>query len=123
MAATATITQTVVVSGLGNEDNISLQFSPAAPTGEVHAVRQIINATTFTPAALDLGSVTAPLGIWLRAIDQPVDIDTSFNSTFSKEITVHIGQATYFVPLAGNTVYVQNNTTGQQPTYEYVVIG
>ena len=118
MAASVTTTITTVISGLGNEDTMTVQFSPAAPTVSFHSYKTI--TTPSTPERLDFGALTTITGIWIRAIGYDLQIDPTYSSSFTAKLLVPAGQAAYFRPASGASVYVDCASAG---SYEYVVLG
>jgi len=120
MAAVASITTSISITGLGSVAmDMSNSFSGTTPTVAVYQMKTL--GTVDTPEALDLGGVSTVQGILLKAVDYDVDIDTSFDSSFSKELDCAAGESVYFKP--EGTVYVNGGETDETPTYEYIVFG
>lgn len=118
MSASVTTVITTTVSGLGNEDTLTQQFSPSAPTVTFHNYKTI--AVPSTAERLDYGALTTITGIWIRAIGYDLQVDPTYSSSFTARLLVPAGQAAYFRPASGASVYVNCASAG---SYEYLVIG
>jgi hypothetical protein len=120
MAAQVVTSITTTVSGLtSNEDSLTTQFSPAAPTKSQHG-NVILAANTNTQ--LDLNGISTPTGIWINNTSPySFDIDTTYSSpTLVPKITVPAGQAAYFVPPSGAVIWVESASAA---TFEYLLFG
>jgi len=121
MAAEANISIIAEVSGLGKLQEFAEKFATTtAPTALTYNYRVQASATD-NPEALDLGDISTVHLIILKCVSNDIDIDTSYATSFSAEIEVQEGEVAIFKPTG--TVYIQNDDTGEQSTYEYLVIG
>lgn len=80
-----------------------------------------IQATTNTAEALNLGGVATPGSITIEALDNAVDIDTSFVATFAAEIRLKEGEFATFTP--SGVTYIKNNVAGETVTIHSIVVG
>jgi hypothetical protein len=120
MAATASINIVAELLGLGKDSSFLDRFTLAeTPAAKQQNYKQISSADT--EEALDLGGVATVDLIIIKAIGFDLTVDTSFNSTYSPEITVPAGQVAVFNPVG--TVYIKNANAGEDVVYEYFVIG
>ncbi len=120
MAGVASVTTSISISGLGTSTiTLSNTFTGTTPTKDGFQYRVL--GTANTAEALDLGDVSTVEGVLIRAVDLDLDIDTSFNSSFSKELNCAAGESVYFKP--EGIVYVNSGETDETPAYEYVVFG
>lgn len=127
MAATCDVETKLNLSGLGEEitiaDDYDVATTDTAPTAFTKQYRTL--SAGGSEEALDMGDVeTDELRlIYIKAIDYDLDIDTSYASTFSSEITILAGESQIFRVPADNSVYVKNTTGTETPAYEYAVVG
>jgi len=121
MAAACRIEITATLADL-NVDNVTLTgdyYVTTAPTASTKQYRTL--TTGGTEEVLALGDISAVGLVIFKAIDKDMTIDTSFNVTYSAEITVLAGEFAVFKP--GGTVYVKNLTGTETPKYEYMAVG
>jgi hypothetical protein len=118
MAATMTIAVRAKLEDLGVPIELIEKFS-TVPT-EAH-YQYVIQTTTDVSQALSLGGVSTVQAIIILAKSNDLGIDTSYDTTYHKEITVAEGQFAVLNP--AGTVYVMNSTGGEVCTFEYIVIG
>ena len=122
MAATVTISNRVELAGLGKDLVMQdVAVDATTPTAFTYNYRKL--AVADTAEALDLGDVATVTGIWIRAIDYALYVDTSYVAAFSAEMTLAAGGPPAFIPTPSGTVYVKNVTAAQTPVYEAVVWG
>ena len=120
MAATGTISIIAELLGLGKEQKFLEKFTVTATPAKAHYnYRQ--QAVADTAEALDLGGVSIVDCIIIKCVTNDLSIDTSYSVSFSEEIKLFEGEVAVFNP--GGTVYVKNQDSAEQSTYEYLVIG
>ena len=120
MAATGTISIIAELLGLGKEQRFLDKFTvTATPTKAHYNYRQ--QAVADTAEALDLGGISTVDCIIIKCITNDLSIDTSYSVSFSEEIEVLEGEIAVFNP--SGTVYIKNQDSAEQSTYEYLVIG
>ena len=120
MAAIGTAKVELKLTGLGEGAVMSEKFDiTTAPTVASYNYRVL--GVAGTEEALDLGDITTPHLIWIKAIDKHLKVDTSYSVAFSDELIVHAGEVAIFKP--GGTVYVLNKSTGETPSYEFLALG
>lgn len=119
MAALMKLSLRAKLEDLGIPAEIVSQFT-TVPT-EAH-YDYIIQTTTNTAQALNLGGVSAIQVIIILAKSKNLSVDTSWvTPTFVEELMIAEGQFAIFVP--GGVVYVKNNVAGEVCTFEYLVVG
>lgn len=120
MAATGTINLIAELLGLGKDmdfiDRFTLTETPAIATKMYRK-----QATADLAEALDLGGITTVDLVIIKAVDNDMEIDTSWVSSENAELVVLEGEIAMFKP--SGTVYIDNKTALEQVTYEYIVIG
>ena len=121
MAASLTLNIVAQLLGLGKEidfiDRFTLTQTPALATQNYRT-----QAVADTEEALDLGGISTVDLIVIKAVTNDLIIDTSYaDATFSTEIIVPEGEIRVFTP--GAAVYIMNEDSAEQVTYEYIVIG
>lgn len=119
MAAECRVKLICELTGLGQEDTISANFTTTTPTAFTHQYR--IQATTNTAEALDLGDIAIVEFVIIKCISNDLGVDCDYVSSFDEDINCQEGETVMFKP--SGVVYVQNNDTGELSTYEYWVIG
>lgn len=120
MAASGTVSIIAELLGLGKEQRFLDKFTiTATPTKAHYNYRQ--QAVADTAEALDLGGVSTVDCIIIKSITNDLSIDTSYVSSFVEELKLYEGEIAVFTP--GGTVYVKNQDSAEQSTYEYLVIG
>jgi hypothetical protein len=120
MAATANINIMAELLGLGKDSSFLDRFTLSqTPTAKQQNYKTITAADT--EEALDLGGVGTTDLIVIKAIGFDMTIDTSFDTTYSPEITVPAGEVAVFNPVG--VVYIKNANAGEAVVYEYFVIG
>lgn len=120
MAVTNTINLHMELAGLGEQELIPLTMSTTTTiTAKQHGYQT--QATADTAEALDMGGVTTAELIILKCITNDVDIDTSFDTSFSAEIAVAEGEFTAFKP--EGVVYLKNGDAGEASIVEYWILG
>lgn len=121
MAAKSKLKICADISGLGNGISIKdIWDDSTAPEAAVHVPYQV-QETADTEETLNVGGVDTVRGVFIRAIENDIAVDTSFVSTFSTELVVREGQSSFFVP--SGTVYIKNDTAAEQVTFELLVWG
>lgn len=127
MAGSCKIKTELNLTGLGEEitlkDDYDVATTDAAPTAFNKQYRTL--AAGGTGEVLDLGDVQQDQLrlIYIKAIDYDLDIDTSWATSFSSEITVLAGESQIFRVPADNVIQVKNTTGTETPAYEYAVVG
>ena len=120
MAASGTINIIAQLLGLGKEVNFIDRFTLTnTPTKSHYNYRQ--QAVADTEEALDLGGVSTVDLIIIKAVTNDMTIDTTFVSTYVEEQIVPGGEIALFRP--SGTVYIKNQDSAEQVTYEYIIIG
>jgi len=120
MAAECAVNIIAKLTGLGNLEEFSKRFTVTSTPARA-LYQYMIQATADTAEALTVGDVATIDLIILRCVSNDVDIDTTYSSSFSAEITVNEGEVAVFKPYG--TVYIKNNDSSEQSTIEYIVIG
>lgn len=120
MAASGTVNIIAELLGLGESTAFVDRFSLTnTPTRKTKQYRQ--QAVADTEEALDLGGISTVDLIVIKAITNDMTIDTSFVSTYNAELNVPQGEIAVFKP--SGTVYIKNEDSAEQVTYEYLIIG
>jgi hypothetical protein len=121
MSATYNVTVNVSVDGLGRGTEKKNTFAGDTAPEVTCGTEQQMQETADVAEALNVGAVDTIFGVWIRAIDNDLAVDTSYVTTFSTELIIPEGEAHYFKP--SGTVYVKNNTALEKCTFEFLVIG
>ncbi len=120
MAASGTVNIIAQLLGLGVPrefvDRFTLTNTPTKSTTNYR-----IQAVADTEEALDLGGVSTVDLIVIKAVANDMTIDTTFVSSYVSELIVLEGEIAVFKPTG--TVYIKNEDSAEQVTYEYLVIG
>jgi len=93
-------------------------------SGEVslsQTVKALVSEQSAPGTTVILGGETTVHLILLHCITNDVDIDTSYNTSFSAEIECQEGEWCVFKPTG--TVRIKNDDAGEQSTVEYWVFG
>lgn len=122
MAAEMKISVFAELTGLGD----IMRFLPKKYTLENTPTLKLqtrqIQAVADTEEALEVGDITTIHMILMECISKDCEIDTSFSSTFSAEITILEGESQVFKP--SGTVYIRNTAAeGAVSTVEYTIVG
>lgn len=120
MAASCNVSIIAELSGLGKLEDLAEKFSVTGTPARA-LYQYMVQAVADTEEVLEVGDVATIALIILKCISNDVDIDTSFNTTFSAEIEVQEGEVAVFKP--AGTVYIKNDDAAEQSTIEYIVIG
>ncbi len=121
MASIAETSISVSISGLGKGSEVKDTFTSAAsPEASIHSEYQV-QETADVAQALVVGAIDTIQGVWIRAIDNDIAVDTSYVSSFNAEIVIKEGTSQYFCP--SGVVYIKNNTALEKVTFEYLVFG
>jgi len=108
------------LTGLGKELEAIANFVVTATcTRAVYNYQ--VQAVADTDEILQLGDVTTPELIIIHCITNDVDIDTSYASAFSAEITVNEGEWAVFKP--AGVVRIKNDDSAEAVTIEVWIIG
>jgi hypothetical protein len=120
MAASGSISIIATLLGLGKDQAFIDKFALTNTPTKVHYnYRQ--QAVADTEEALDLGGVTTVDLIVLKAVTNDATLDTTFSVTYNAELNLPAGEICIFKP--SGTVYIKNEDSAEQVTYEYLVIG
>lgn len=120
MAASCEVNVIASLTGLGQLQDLAEKFS--VTTTPARCVYQYLEQTTAdTAEALEVGDIGTVHLIILKCVANDVDIDTSFDTSFSAEIECQEGEICVFKPTG--TVYIQNDDEGEKSTIEYLAIG
>jgi hypothetical protein len=120
MAAEATIKLLLEMTGLGDDLFAAGKFSTTTtPTKVVYNYKQ--QATADTAEVLALGGVTTPHLLVIHCITNDLSVDTSYSATFSAEVSVQEGEFAVLKP--SGTLWIKNEDSAEQSTFEYWVIG
>ena len=77
--------------------------------------------TDDDPTAVDLGNITTVERMYVKAVANALDVDTSYSAAFSAEVKLAEGESVAFKP--AGTVYVNNATSDEKCTVEYLAVG
>lgn len=121
MAAELKVVVSAELTGLGDIMKFLPKRYTAVGTPTLKLKNRQIQAVADTDEALEMGGITTPIMIIMKCISNDVDIDTSFNSAFSAELTIEEGETQVFKPTG--TVYIKNDDAGEASTVEYIVVG
>ncbi len=127
MAGSCKIETKLNLTGLGEEitiaDDYDVATTDAAPTAFNKQYRTL--ASGGMGELLDLGDVQQDQLrlIYIKAIDYDLDIDTSWVTSFSTELTILAGESQIFRVPVDNVIQVKNTTGVETPAYEYAVVG
>ena len=120
MAAECNINLLAEITGLGKELRIPERFSTTAVPTRVF-YQYMVQAVADTAEAIAVGDVGTIELIIMKCVANDVDVDTSFSSSFSAELTIPEGEVQIFKPTG--TVYLKNDDAAELSTVEYWVIG
>lgn len=120
MAASMDVTIRSLFSGLGRDIEFNGAFSTTTTPTE-SALLYKVQATVDTAEALDLGGVTTPELVIIKAIANDLEIDCDYDAAFDADIVLAAGEMAVFKP--AGTVYIKNQDAGTSVTYEYLVVG
>ena len=120
MAATASVKLVATLDGLNKPVEFPIFWSTTTTPTKYVMGRQV-QATADTEEALDVGDLTTVLLAVIECISNDVDIDTSFDTTFSSEITCNEGEAQVFTPTG--TIYLKNDDAAESFTVDYLLLG
>jgi hypothetical protein len=121
MAASYNVTVNISVGGLGKGTEKKNTFQGDTAPTVTCGTEQQIQETADVAEALNVGAVDTTLGVWIRAIDNDIAVDTSYTASFNTELVIPEGEAHFFKP--SGTVYIKNNTALEKVTFEYLVVG
>jgi hypothetical protein len=121
MAAELKIKISAELTGLGDPMKFLPKKYTMAGTPTLKFENRQIQAVADTEEALYMGGITTPMMIIMKCVSNDVDVDVSFNSTFSAEITIEQGETQVFKPVG--TVYIKNDDAGEVSTVDYIVVG
>lgn len=124
MAASASANLTLTISGLGKATyTLPVSFAGTIPTVVTPGYRPL---AAEAEEALPVGAIAAVEGALIIASvcnDGAIQVDTSFDTTFSPEITLAEGEACYF-KLADDAKPIHvKNTDDAAGAYEYLAFG
>lgn len=120
MAATARVKLQFEITGLGQGGEFAANFTTTTtPTAYAQFYRTL--AAADTAEALDLGDVSTVDLIIFKAIDNDIEIDADFDTSFDADLVVLEGEVAMFKP--SGTVYVKNQDSAETPSYNYWIIG
>ncbi len=111
----------ISVSGLGNGAEKKNTFVDSQTPECTCSSEYQVQETADTAEALNIGALDDVIGIWIRAIENDIAIDTSYDTSFHTELIVYEGQCQFFVP--AGTVYIKNNTSAEKVIFEYLAVG
>lgn len=122
MAAAMKISVSGELTGLGD----IMKFLPKKYTLEQTLTLKLftrqIQAVADTAEALEVGDITNIDMIIMKCITKDCEVDTSWVSSFSTEITILEGETQIFKP--SGTVYIRNTVAeAAVSTVEYMVVG
>jgi hypothetical protein len=121
MAAEARIKLIAELTGLGQEDTISANFTTTTTvTRALH--HYAIQDTADTDQALALGDVSTVQLLIIKCISNDVDIDLDYVSSFDADLTIQEGESAV-IPVPAGVVRFKNNDAGETSTIEYLVVG
>jgi len=120
LAVEATINGHLELTGLGETWMIPFTFSPPTVATKNCGYQQ--QATANSAEAIPLGGVTTASLVLIHAKTNSVDIDTSFDTSFSAEQTIAEGDYA-LISVPSGTLYFKNTTTDEQATIEYWILG
>ena len=121
MAGNGYINVVGAVTGLGEQIPIAARGEVVTTPTKVVKLRQI-QTTADTEEALNMGGITTPSLVVIECVSNDVDIDVTFDSTFSAELTVEEGGTpACFQPVG--TVYLKNDDAGESFTVDVTIVG
>lgn len=117
MAASSKITIGLEVNELGADEwDFIKKFSDSTtPTRKFY--NYLIQATVDTDEALSFGDVGTVTGLLIHAVDNDVDVDLDYVSTFDVDLTIPEGEWAY-IPNPAGVVRIDSNGTPEQVTIE-----
>jgi hypothetical protein len=120
--ATAKIGINIDLSDLGGgiQPRKHIWEDSTAPETAVH-IPSMQQETADVAEVVPIGSIDDVDGIWIRAIENDVLVDTSFVSTFNSEIIIKEGTSQFFCP--SGTVYFKNSVAAELVTIELICYG
>lgn len=122
MAATVDVTIFMEVFGLAQDPKfISKKTDGTTPTETTYNLRTL--GTADADEVLDLGGITTISMLAIRAIDFDLDVDLDYVSAFDGDLTVKAGEPAALIPNPAGVVRVKNNSAGESPSYEFLVVG
>ena len=121
MAVESKVTVGFSVTELGARAWDELEKFTVTTVADRKFFNMVEQAVADTDEALDVGDVSTIDLIVIKAITNDMTIDTTFVSTYNAELNVPAGELAVFKP--SGTVYIKNEDSAEQVTYEYLVIG
>lgn len=120
--AEAKVTINVDINGLGKGVQCKDTFiNGTTPEAAIHIPQQQ-QETADLEEALKVGSVDTITGVWIKAIENDIAVDTSWvTPTFNTELVIAEGTSQFFVP--SGVVHIKNNTEAEKITFESVIFG
>lgn len=117
MAAEARVTNIIKVTGLGQELELSANFTTATPTLAGYNYDSIATSAE----ALDISDISTVEFIVIKNLDSTnyVEIDCNYSSSFSADIQIDAGKTAMFKP--SGVVQAKANTAAC--LIEYITIG
>jgi len=120
MAGALTLRVVGEVTGLDRQDNFHfLGTLSTTPTMSADLVQ--VQATADTAEAVSLGGITTPQSVTIRAVENDVQLDTSYSTTFHAELSLAEGEVATFTP--EGTLYFCNATAEETATIAVVAVG
>ena len=120
MAATCELRLVGTISGIETESVFHfLGDIDGTPTKRIDTIQ--VQAVADTAEAVDLGNITTPMMVLIYAVENDVQIDVSYDTTFHAELTIAEGEYAVFNP--SGTVYMKNATAEEVATVEVIACG
>jgi hypothetical protein len=121
MVAKAEVTVGLKVTELEVEDTDFIKRFTITATPARIIKHYMVQASADTEEAIVVGDVGTIELVVMKCVANDVDVDTSFDTTFSSEVKIQEGEFAVFKPTG--TVYIKNEDAAEQCTIEYWVIG
>lgn len=120
MAAECELRLTGSISGIEAEDLFHfLSDINGTPTKRIDTIQ--VQATADTAEALNLGNISTPMMVLVYAVENDVDVDLTYDTTFHAELSISEGEFNIFKPKG--TVYIKNATASETATVEIIACG
>ena len=121
MAAECSVSIIAEVTGLGKGINFAEKFSTTTTTTRA-MYHYAVQDTADTDQALELGDISTIQMLIIKCIENDVDLDLDYVSSFDADLTIQEGEGAV-IPVPSGVVRFKNNDSGEQSTIEYVLAG
>lgn len=123
MAAIAKATTITELTGLGQDTEVlhtaNTQTTVTTSTGAQYRTLAVAD----TAEAIDVSGITTEVLLMIRAVTNNLDVDLDFDTSFDADFTLKASGPAAIIPNPSGTIYVKNNSAGETPVYQYILLG